>query len=255
MSAIVPATAFAPLAPDWDLSKLDLNFSGIIAALASQNTYSNFLLDTGIANAYVTVLPAGITGSLAQGLQVQFLVGNANTGASTLVYAGLPAKNIVNVDGTALVASQLIAGAVAQVVYDGTKFILLSGSPIFVTSGTWTPAVGGSATYTAQVGSFLKLTVPSVGSVVSFNGTMTINAIGSGSTSIVTGLPFGSSTVNDICQVRLANAANTIVSAVGNIGGTSINVLSRAVAAVSDSAVAVFGNGTICVMSGMYRVA
>ena len=53
--------------------------------------------------------------------------------------------------------------------------------------GTWTPSVGGNATYTTQVGVYTK-----VGRVVTCEFEIHINAIGTGSTTAISGLPFTS---------------------------------------------------------------
>jgi hypothetical protein len=53
--------------------------------------------------------------------------------------------------------------------------------------GTWTPSVGGNATYTTQVGIYTK-----VGRVVTCEFEININAIGTGSTTVISGLPFTS---------------------------------------------------------------
>lgn len=51
--------------------------------------------------------------------------------------------------------------------------------------GTWTPSIGGNATYTLREGHYTK-----IGRQVTLYGRMTINAIGTGSTLQITGLPF-----------------------------------------------------------------
>lgn len=51
--------------------------------------------------------------------------------------------------------------------------------------GTWTPTVGGTATYVNQVGSYIK-----IGRLVRASGFVNITLIGTGSTSNVQGLPF-----------------------------------------------------------------
>jgi hypothetical protein len=51
--------------------------------------------------------------------------------------------------------------------------------------GTWTPSVGGTATYTVSTGEYTK-----VGRLVTAAFDMTIDAIGSGATSSILGLPF-----------------------------------------------------------------
>jgi len=54
--------------------------------------------------------------------------------------------------------------------------------------GTWTPNVGGNATYTAQLATYVK-----VGKLVTVNFDMAISTIGTGSTTTIFGFPFTSS--------------------------------------------------------------
>jgi hypothetical protein len=53
--------------------------------------------------------------------------------------------------------------------------------------GNWTPSVGGSATYTVQLGRYIK-----IGRLVFVDATLTINAIGTGSATTISGLPYAS---------------------------------------------------------------
>jgi hypothetical protein len=55
--------------------------------------------------------------------------------------------------------------------------------------GTWTPTMGGTTTYYARTGEYTK-----VGNMVFVRGQVSINAIGTGSTSEIGGLPFTSKT-------------------------------------------------------------
>jgi hypothetical protein len=55
--------------------------------------------------------------------------------------------------------------------------------------GTWTPSVGGDATYFHNYGSYVK-----VGRHVTVTGFLYLNAIGTGSTTVLSGLPFTSET-------------------------------------------------------------
>ena len=54
--------------------------------------------------------------------------------------------------------------------------------------GTWTPSIGGNASYTTQTGTYTK-----VGRLVYVNCNIQINVIGTGSVTTITGLPFTSS--------------------------------------------------------------
>ena len=51
--------------------------------------------------------------------------------------------------------------------------------------GTWTPSIGGNATYTTQVGSYTK-----IGRQVTLWFDLTINVLGTGSTQFISGVPF-----------------------------------------------------------------
>jgi hypothetical protein len=51
--------------------------------------------------------------------------------------------------------------------------------------GTWTPNVGGNATYTNQLGNYTK-----IGNLVYVKFDITVNVIGTGSASVLYGLPF-----------------------------------------------------------------
>lgn len=59
-----------------------------------------------------------------------FFVNTTNTGAATLAINGLLPKALVQSDGVALKAGDLVAGTPVQVVYDGTRFRLVTPSTI-----------------------------------------------------------------------------------------------------------------------------
>lgn len=84
----------------------------------------------------VTLSPA--VGALTTGLQVCWLPSNANSGAApTLAVNGLTAKTITKRGGTALVANDITASAVACAIYDGTSFELQNSQ---TASASSTPA-------------------------------------------------------------------------------------------------------------------
>jgi hypothetical protein len=83
--------------------------------------------DTGAANAYaITLSPAPVAYVKYQRFSFKAL--NNNTGASTLNVNGLGAVSIVYPGGSALSSGAILAGAVYQVVYDGSKFEIVGGS-------------------------------------------------------------------------------------------------------------------------------
>ena len=66
--------------------------------------------------------------------------------------------------------------------------------------GTWTPTVGGNATYLTQDGQYTK-----IGKAVHIRGYIRINAIGTGSTQVISGLPFA-------CEAEFTIPLNKLTS-------------------------------------------
>lgn len=91
---------------------------------AMQGQTFNYAADTGIANAYAAAYtPAPV---LNAGLGLYFKAVHANTAASTLAVNGGTAKAITKNGATALSGSEISAGQIVHVVYDGTQFQMVS---------------------------------------------------------------------------------------------------------------------------------
>ena len=117
--------------------------------------------------------------------------------------------------------------------------------------GTWTPSVGGTATYTTQNGKYIK-----VGGCVSYTYDVKINAIGSGATTFLTGLPFTSNATHYGISsvVYFGSAASSLTWLGGHItpSGTQLNFDTQTAAGVSSGFAAVWGNGTEVIGGGLY---
>jgi len=137
---------FATATSTIPLSQLDTDFNTLVSYLNDLNNYSNYVADTGTANAVVLNYPSGITTTtIATGTQLQFKAANANTSTATLTVqvnssSILAATTILNEDGTALTANELLAGGIYTVVYNGTNWILAGG-------GAGSGASAGGAVY------------------------------------------------------------------------------------------------------------
>ena len=121
--------------------------------------------------------------------------------------------------------------------------------------GTWTPSLGGDTTYQSggQAGRYTK-----IGRIVHFQGILYINAIGTGSTTQITGLPFtlASGLGGAVCAVPSFGGSATAVSSMNlNVSGTTIYCQSNVIAsATNQTANAVFANSTYFEFSGTYQV-
>jgi hypothetical protein len=124
--------------------------------------------------------------------------------------------------------------------------------------GTWTPIVGGTATYNYQNGRYVK-----IGSVVTINCDISINVIGTGSTKFISGLPFASNTgtnaaincgpVGYFAGVNSSVYFISVINAPGN-SFVSFETLTAANSAANDAA-AIFASGTRITFSMTYLTA
>lgn len=116
--------------------------------------------------------------------------------------------------------------------------------------GTWTPSVGGTATYTIRAGAYTK-----IGNLVFVRCKVVINAIGTGSTYVINGLPFAAA---DGCALSVADwtsAASSFVFVTATAGGTSINIQGTTAAGASiGTSPTFFTSGTTVTVSGCYYV-
>ena len=116
--------------------------------------------------------------------------------------------------------------------------------------GTWTPSVGGTATYTAQQATYTK-----IGRVVQITAYLIINSIGTGSSTTISGLPFATATTsNFVNSARALTSATNIVSINCIAAGTTVTLYSRTAASASDSTNAIMQNSTLVEFNGFYFV-
>ena len=118
--------------------------------------------------------------------------------------------------------------------------------------GSWTPNVGGTATYTTQSGSYVK-----IGRVVHAWCDIIINAIGTGSTSTISGLPFASdlsaSGVVDIWGTLAVNVTEINVVVVS--GSSQATLVGASAAAATAGTVLGLQNGSRIRFQCTYRTA
>lgn len=120
--------------------------------------------------------------------------------------------------------------------------------------GTWTPSLGGTATYNTQSGVYTK-----IGNTVLVEFYISVNSIGTGSTIAISGLPF---TVGSRAVVGSGVWFQTATALVNCLlfpttSSTTINVLgvTAATANIAAGGASVFGNGTSLYGSLTYIVA
>jgi len=116
--------------------------------------------------------------------------------------------------------------------------------------GTWTPSLGGTATYTTNQATYTK-----IGRTVYVTAYIAVNSIGTGSTTTITGLPFSTAvTSNWVNPARVAGSVTNVVSINWIASGTSATLRSRTAAAADDATNAIFQGSTLVELNGFYFV-
>jgi len=119
--------------------------------------------------------------------------------------------------------------------------------------GTWTPSIGGNATYSTQSGTYTK-----IGRLVYIRVNLVINVIGTGSTQQVSGLPFQASTSGSppVMFSFFSSLASNVVYLAGQIStaSTSFSIQSLTAAGAATAANAIFQNAAQVQGAGTYEV-
>ena len=108
--------------------------------------------------------------------------------------------------------------------------------------GTWTPSLGGNATYTSQTGFYTK-----IGRVVTVHFILTVNTIGTGSVTVISGLPFAcSQNAGGACDYygSLASSLVHITPRVDTLNTTLIKFRTLAAASATMGDANIFQSGT-----------
>lgn len=129
----------------WVLPNVSYKFVGADVAgnvfLTEDNVTNSQLItlyggvDTGSTNAYVLNFTANFT-AYTDGIVLYWIPSHSNTGASTINVNGLGAINLLNADGSALVAGEIIANQPATILIKGGAAIITT--PATTVYGTFT---------------------------------------------------------------------------------------------------------------------
>jgi hypothetical protein len=97
-----------------------------IPAIDDPTVFNNLITVTGTNTLLGTSVPPYT--SYVTGMTLSFVPANTNSGAVTIDVDGLGAKNVFVGSSTALSSGDLVAGRIAQIQYDGTRFQLYQSS-------------------------------------------------------------------------------------------------------------------------------
>ena len=222
------------VAPSWGKIGLTTHISGVLP-VANGGTNASTASITAFNN---------ITGYSASGA--------TGTTTTNLVFSTSPSITTPSLVGDVTLTT-------GNLVVSNGKGIDFSATPGTGTSelfndyeeGTWTPIVGGSATYNTQTGSYTK-----VGRLVYVRFNLNILAIGSGSTTVVSGLPFTPSATRMAGSMAYWAGLATNVLYLGTfVDNSGFNFISQTAAGtdVTDGT-AILGSGTVIHAAAVYFV-
>jgi hypothetical protein len=118
--------------------------------------------------------------------------------------------------------------------------------------GSWTPSVGGTATYTTQLGRYTK-----IGNKVFIEGVIAINTIGTGSVGDISGLPFTTNASSPLGSISVgfysvSATSITYISATLAASQNNINLRVAGNAGGSMGSVTFFQNSATIYFTGQY---
>jgi hypothetical protein len=126
------------------LALIQNGFGKLPHYLKLQQGRTTYCEDTGGANALQANLDFAPP-SYSAGLNLTVKVAVSNSGPSTLNVNGLGAKAIIRADGSALAASDLVAGRIIHLIYDGTAFRLIGASEAAIAAAATSAANSAAA--------------------------------------------------------------------------------------------------------------
>jgi hypothetical protein len=144
-----------------------------------------------------------------------------------------------------------------QIVFPATQIASADGNTLDdYEEGSWTPNVGGNATYITQVGRYTK-----IGNLVYIEFYIAINVLGTGSNAQIFGLPFVSTSASSLAGLSISffQSLSTSVVFIGGYKNTSdasiIMIGTTAAAQTSTNAPVLLQNNSQLYASMTYRSA
>jgi hypothetical protein len=285
LSAANAAAARGTLGAETQSAELDaiaaLSTTGILARTAAA-TYVPRTLASSSANLSITN-PDGVAGapSFALDADLDALAALSGTGIAVRTAANTWAQrsiagtanqvSVANGDGVSAnptislpsaitlpgsltMGGLLDTGSTGQIAFPATQNASAGANTLDdYEEGTWTPTLGGTATYSTQAGIYTK-----IGRMVFISGQLSVTSIGTGQTAIVPGLPFTSSSAVGETPISVAvfTSSTPIVSAAAMVDSSSTNITirSRGSSSQSDGFNAIFANATSSAFAGCYHV-
>jgi prepilin-type processing-associated H-X9-DG protein len=174
-----------------------------------------------------------------------------DTARGGLIYdidTGLSIKSGGSTRWTINETGNLLPSATSLGIYLGVTSATASNHLDDYEEGTFTPSVGGNASYTSRVGSYVK-----IGRSVTINLSITINSIGTGSTQTITGIPFAAENESPLALAKATLTSSAFGDITARIAGSTLYYMTRQGDANQGTNTAIHGDGTVIQVGGSYR--
>jgi hypothetical protein len=210
-------------------------------ANATANSANSVMMDFVSANNIGRIISQGPDVSTGANFQIRL---TASDGIGAVTNPALFSSSGVSITNTVGVGGATPSTSGAGITFPATQSASTDANTLDdYEEGTWTPSLGGTATYTARAGTYTKL-----GNCVTAVGYIEVATIGTGATNNVTGLPFAASGSNSYSSA-VGYWNNTATSfawiGAGIFSGTPSTirfVTTTAVSATTSVSAAVWGN-------------
>ena len=231
-----------------------------ISSNVSNQAYRHFIYATDASYTQCSSNKVGICNQINASLPAIVFVGNSDNNyitANQVSYVGgitgpTYGLSLGSSTTNTIIGENNFQGSVAPIQYNSGCTYSSSLSQ----TGTWTPTIGGTATYTIQEGYYVK-----VGALVYLQGKLVINAIGTGSTTTISGLPFpvfnatyasnGGGSVTYFSGLAIS-VVNIVPTPINNSSTMQFDVLTAAATSITAGS-AVMTSGTRFDFNVVYR--
>lgn len=122
--------------------QLDSNFSTLVAYINDPTNRNNYAVDSGSTNTVALAFSPPITG-FSGGLELTFKAAATNTGGVVVVANSIGTRTLVNSNGSALSAGQIVAGGVYKAIDDGTRAVFIGPITAATKAQMQTATAGG----------------------------------------------------------------------------------------------------------------
>lgn len=229
---------------------INTNKVSIDGATGAQTNAGPFTAALGTLTADANCIAATATwnsgGTTFSGAVKVVVTDTASAAASKLMdlFIGATSKFSIQKDGLITTTGQISFPATQNASSDANTLDDYEEWP------SWTPSLGGTATYTARSGSATK-----IGNLVFWRLSITVNAIGTGSTTVVSGLPYtpAVNTAGEVGYYDTAVSAFVMLKCYANTSG-NVAFVGLTAGSTNIGAPALFGAGTTVFASGCFQV-